>query len=239
MKQTRNVPTREFYEKLLIAFRDCPGNATLAARRALCDRRMAKRAWVKGWPDRGLMPIKDALEEERLAAMAHARDAAQRAREAQDAERQKAKEEAIEAASQERQMLRVARGDVLGALVLAASLVPAMQQAAKAIAKALEQQADGSPLEITPKDAMGLLTRHAQLIQRAVGAAEAVIQLSRLDRGATTANVGIVPRDELSLEEALDELEAVEEVLSAAKQSPLAIGGRRALTQGRGNGLQR
>ncbi len=113
-------------------------------------------------------------------------------------------------------MLKAARGDVLAALLVAAEIVPAMRSVAKSIAKACEPKADGSPPDIQPTVAMGLLTRHATLIQKAVGAAEAVIQLSRLDRGASTVNIGPATED-LSLDEALEELEALEETLGAAR----------------------
>ncbi len=63
---------------------------------------------------------------------------------------------------------------------------------------------------------MGILTRHATLIQKAVGATEAIVQLSRLDRGASTVNVGGVTED-LTLEQAVEELEALEEVLAGAR----------------------
>lgn len=225
MASGRRPLTQDLYDSLVIAFREAPGNVSFAARRAICSRQLAKRLWdgrpYKDYP--WAKPISVVLEDERLAAMAFAREAARRDAEAKEAQRQRASEEAIEAQAQERQMLRVARADVLGALTLAASLVPAMQQAAKAITKALEAKPDGSPPEIKAKDAMTLLTRHTQLIQRAVGAAEAVIQLSRLDRGASTANVTVHAGAELTLEQALEELEAVEEVLSSARGGPRAV----------------
>ncbi len=214
--------TQECYDMLVIAFRECPDNAALAARRSLCGARMAKRLYdgrpYKDYP--WAKQIKTVLEEERLHAMAAAREATRRSNEAAEAQRERAREEVLEGAVQERQILKVARGDVLGALVLAASLVPAMQQVAKAVAEFCKPGEDGSPPKIAPALAMAMLTRHATLVQKAVGAAEAVIQLSRLDRGASTINVGLAPAQDLSLDQALEELEAIEEVLTAAKLTP-------------------
>lgn len=136
--------------------------------------------------------------------------------------RDRARSENIEVMAQEKQMLKAARGDVLASLVIAAELVPAMRMVAKAVAKACEAKPDGSPPDIPPSLAMGLLTRHATLIQKAVGATEAVVQLSRLDRGASTVNVGIAAED-LSIEQAVEELEALEETLVAAKRVGLAL----------------
>lgn len=215
---TKTVITREFYEKLLNAFRESPGNVHHAARRASCARPTAKRAWAKGWPDRSFEPIEKALEnEKREKANTHKR-ALIAQQEAAEAQREKIRQEALEARAQEAQILKVARGDVLAALVLAADLVTAMRSAVAAIKREMEPQADGSPPAIKPIAAMQLLARHSQLVQRAVGAAEAVIQLSRLDRGQTTANIGIgLMEEELTDDQIDQELEAIADVLSATR----------------------
>ncbi len=219
MGEKRSVVTREFYDSLVIAFRETPGNASAAARRALCERRMAKRGWEKGWPQYPwARPIKLVLEEEIVSAQAAARTAVIRAQEAQEEERELARQEAIEARKQEQQMLKAARGDVLAALVLAADLVGAMRVAVAAIKDQMKVGPDGKLPQIPPAAAMGLLTRHATLVQKAVGAAEAVIQLSRLDRGAATINVGLgVPEEHLSPAQIDDELAAIAEVLKSAR----------------------
>lgn len=216
MARPRNLITRDFYDKLVIVFRECPANYAQAARRALCAEPTAKRAWLLGWPNRGFIPIKDTLASERNVAVVAQRDALRRQADEADAARDRSKAEAAEAVAQERQMLKAARGDVLSALVIAAELIPAMRMVAKAVAAACAPKADGSPPDIHPTAAMGLLTRHATLIQKAVGATEAIVQLSRLDRGASTVNVAGVAED-LSLEQAVEELEALEEVLGAAR----------------------
>lgn len=225
MALQKTVITREFYEKLLIAFRECPSNASFAARRASCDRRTANRAWVKGWPDRGFEPIEKALENEKRELAGAGKRAQIAQQEAAEAAREKVRQEALQARDQEQQILKVARGDVLAALVLAADLVHAMRAAVGAIKRDLEAKPDGSPPDIKPIAAMQLLARHSQLVQRAVGAAEAVIQLSRLDRGQTTANIGIGVTDEdLTPEQIDEELEAIADVLKATR-TPLALPG--------------
>ena len=221
----RKPLTRELYDSLVAIFRESPGNVRLAARRAPCSRQLAKRLW-DGAPYRDYpwaKAISTVLEEERMAAAARARDLAARAATEAEAVREKARQEAIESLAQEKQMLKAARGDVLGALVLAAELIPAMRQVAKAVAKACEPGPDGSPPAIPPGLAMGLLTRHATLVQKAVGATEAIVQLSRLDRGAATIHVGVVAED-LTLDQAADELEALEETLRAARSKAPRLG---------------
>jgi hypothetical protein len=184
---------------------------------------MAKRGWEAGWLDRApwARPIRVVIEEEREQAQAAVRAVHIRASEAADAERELSRQESIEARKQEQQMLKAARGDVLAALVLATELIPSMREVVKIVAESLKPDpVTGKRAAIAPAVAMGLLTRHATLIQKAVGAAEAVIQLSRLERGASTVNLGVgIPDEQLSMEDAMQELEAIEEVLSGARSS--------------------
>lgn len=212
--------TQNLYDKLTDAYREHPAEHLLASRRSLCQRATAKKAWFLGWPQKGFRPIQTIIQEERQAAAASARDAAKRQADEATSVREKARLENIEVLAQERQMLKAARSDVLASLVIAAEVVPAMRQVARAIAKSCEPGPDGSPPAIPPGTAMQLLTRHAQLIQRAVGAAEAVITLSRLDRGAATAHIQLTAED-LSLEQAVEELESLEETLAAVRPKRL------------------
>lgn len=186
---------------------------------------MAKRLW-DGRPYKDYAwakPIAQVLENEKLDAMARARDLARQEAQAKETAANKAREEAVESQAQERDMLRAGRQDVLAALLLAASLVPAMQQAARAITEGLKpgpataEFPKGAPPAITARDAMSLMVRHTQLVAKSIGAAEAIIQLSRLDRGLSTINVGAAPTVDLSLEQALEELEALEGVVEGAR----------------------
>lgn len=224
MAQKRSVVTREFYDSLVIAYRETPGNASQAARRAFCERRMAKRAWETGWPQYPwARPIRQVLELEQVSAQAAARAAVIKAQDAVEEEREQSRQESVEARRQEHQMLKAARGDVLAALVLAADLVGAMRVAVATIKDNLQvDPVTGKLPSITPIAAMSLLTRHATLVQKAVGAAEAVIQLSRLERGASTVNVGLgVPDEQLTPEQIDEELAAIGEVLKSARPAQL------------------
>lgn len=192
---------------------------------------MSKRGWHLGWAQYPwAIPISEVLEQERIEAQATAADQRRLRDEAAQAARDQAKAEALEAHRQELQMLKGARGDVLACLVIAGELVPAMRSLAGVISAAAKPGPNGEPPALSPKECMNLLTRHTQMVQRAVGAAEAVIQLSRLERGATTMNVGIgeqpldhIPDDEVTEEEMLAELAAIQGVLAnAARRGQLA-----------------
>lgn len=216
----RRPLTRELYENLVIAFRETPGNATAAARHARCDRRLARRLWDgkehqdAPWAER----IKARLAREEAEATQEALRAQRAAHDQLEADRARLRQEAAQAQEQERQLLRTARGDVLASLAIAAELVPAMRQVARAITEACKPDPHtGAPPTLDPFKAMRLLGQHALLVQRAVGATEAVVQLSRLDRGATTAHVEVAGTEAMGLDAALDELEALDQVLRAGR----------------------
>ncbi len=209
--------TRELYDSLVEAYRESPGNAAHAARRGGCERRMARRAWDLGWKDYPwARPIRLVMADEANLARARAAEITRTAVSAADAQRDAARKEHVEALAQEQQVLKVARADVLGALVIAAELAPAMRILARVIVKACELGPDGALPGMKPVEAMHLMSRHATLVQKAVGAAECIVQLSRLDRGQPGAIIGLQgAAPTLSYEEALAELEEAEEVLSA------------------------
>lgn len=220
----RRALTEETYQRALKVYRECPGNFTEAARRIPCDRRLAKRLWqgppyeVYPWA----VPIQLVFEDERKELLRireeHVRAAADADHAAKEAAR-KAREEAIAA---EQRIMQVARGDVLSALALAAELAPAMRILAKVIITACQPQPDGSPPAIAPASAMALLTRHTQMIQRAVGSAETIVQLGRLERGQSTANVGLGAfSSEMSVEDALAELEGLERFIEEQRTAAL------------------
>lgn len=227
MATGRRPLTQELYETLTQAYRESPGNASYAAQRALCDRRLAKRLWdgpaYKDYP--WARRIKEVLTAEKLEAQQRAMAASRHAMEAAEAGREKARREAEEARGQERQMLRAARGDVLAALAIAAELVPAMRVVARSIAEAVKPKPDGSPPDIPPLTAMTLLSRHAQLVQRAIGATEAVVQLSRLERGTLAGAADKEAPEDMSLADALEELETLGPTLLAGRAA-LAAGAR-------------
>lgn len=181
---------------------------------------MAKNAWENGWERfTWAPPIKEKLEAEKVTAQSEIRKATLRAQEAAEAEREAARAESIDARKTEHQMLKAARNDVLSVLLICAELIPHMRQLTAIVGEALKP-VNGKPAAIAPQTAMGMLVRHATLMQKAVGATEAILQLSRLERGASTVNVGFaVPDEDLTPEQALEELEAVEEVLRGARST--------------------
>jgi hypothetical protein len=218
--------TRELYDALVAGFRETPGNASHAARVAGCDRRTAARGWTEGWCRQWswARPINAVLREEQLAARAKAAEAEQAAERQRAEQAEKARTRAIEAAAEEEQVLRVARKDVLGVLVVCAELQPAMRKLGQKVATMVDQD------KVTPKEAMVLLTRYSQVIQRATLAGDQVIKLSRLDRGEPTAIEQRIEA-EYTPEEAADEIARAHAALERAKKRGLVPAG---LNEGKG-----
>lgn len=216
-KPGRRAYTRELYDALVVGFRLAPANAAHAARTAGCERRAAKRAWEQGW--RGLRwarPIRDVLAEEGQAARARHADVERQRREAADARAEAARVEAVESEAQERSMVKAARQDVLASAVVAAELVPAMRALAGVVRNAVLDPITGRPLAapaVDPKAAMMMMSRWSGMVGKTVYAAEALVQLGRLDRGQPNAVIGHA-EVELSPEQTEEELVAGVELLA-------------------------
>jgi transcriptional regulator of acetoin/glycerol metabolism len=197
MPAPRTPVTRKFYDKLLEAYRQTPGNASAAARRLGIDRRMASRGWSTGWVNHPwARPIRDVLAEEAQAARIRA---AQLERSVEDTDRDRAKQEAIEQKAAELQLLKAARHDVLGLLASVADLTNTVRLLAQHASKIILQGLEG----YTAEQAMALVERHARITSRAIAATESVIRLSREAQGQPGSIIGVAVVDDLTYEQAL------------------------------------
>jgi hypothetical protein len=223
--------SRDLYERMLAAYRECPGNHSRAARAVGVDRRMTTRAWKVGWPKYPwARPISDVLTEEYDTAKSRMAAVEDRAVSEARAEREAAAAAAMEARTEEEQMIRAARKDVLGTLIVAAELHPAMRLLGQLCVKAITNMAkaaEGNGGALPRKElseAMSLIDRHARLVSKAVHAADAIVKLSRLDRGEPGYMVGVqgssLDDDAAMLTdaEAVAELEHAADLLEELKQ---------------------
>lgn len=211
--------SRDLYDRMVAAYRECPGNHSRAARAVGVDRRMTTRAWLKGWPRYAwARPVSAVLAEEHDTARSRLAAVEQRALAERQAERDKASVASVEARTEEEQLLRAARRDVLGVLVIAAELTPAVRVLGRLVMEAitlLARQIQAGGGELTPKQIgqfVEIVDRHARLVSKAVYAADAVLKLSRLERGEPGYLVG-VRADALDEQaEKLSEAEALAEL---------------------------
>lgn len=204
------------------AFREKPGNASHAARKAGVDQRTAQRGWRLGFPHlihaapspESHRPIKDIFAREQEAIRAYAR-----AKEVDDAklaavEREKqaaAKEDQLSQKERELYLVRSAQNNAMGLLAvvgeLARATIPLSQKLALAItedARPVEQ--GGSKLDI--EKTLQTVTRLTYVAQSAIGAARTTMEMERRlvgagDEPATAIKAGHARVDEARVSRAL------------------------------------
>lgn len=212
--------THEMYQALVDGFRQQPGNATYAARTAGVDRRTAKRGWEQGWQKQYVwaQPIREVIREE----MANARKARLEAQEAerfdQEKEREKARTAAIKAAQEEAQAVSIARTNSIGAGMIVGSLMRALVPLTKQIETALANPAT----QLAPNQIAKMLADMANVTRHSNEAMRTALELERLRLGEPTNIGGIQGQlDDLTTEEAVEELLAVQRALNRAARSGL------------------
>ncbi len=219
--------TREFYDKLVEAYRSNPSNHSNAATHALCDRRTARRGWEKGWssgrnPLPWAGPICDLIAEEQTIARARVLDERKRAMEPiVDGElqthydREKAAQEAIDARKQEAQMIRLVRADVTNELASVARMLPGIQKWAQKAAEQLQTQDPDNPAA-----AVKLMEGLARITDNLSGAADRCMAMERRLLGEPEQVVGVMLPD-MSFDDAVRHLEAGHRTLERAREMGL------------------
>jgi len=217
---SRRAVTREFYDALVAAFRASPGHFTAASRQACCEPRTAKRGWELGWVPRlqWARPIRDVLEDEKLAARAEQRRVEEEDRKAAQVERDKVRQDAVKALAQEGQMLAAARANVLAELASATQALPAMR---KLIEHARDAMLDPT-YKPTPAQSIKLFREFNLGIRYMVDATDRLIEAERRAKGEPTAVLGIVGADgEMSFEDAKQTIEHVTGLYELARERGL------------------
>lgn len=199
MARTRR--TREIYQRLIEAFREKPGNASHAARRAKCERRMAKTAWEKGWSGLSLSdgnddlpPIRELVDKDHIRRRAEAKNMTLKEAEATLFERYNLPHEARErirarkqredgaaqaetAKSAEERIAQATLGTAGGMLATAQRLRPEMQQLADEMKRLVQEKIKDPKLSLD--QGMKLLKQYFVLTGMASGMASEAVNLSR------------------------------------------------------------
>lgn len=195
------------WRALVEAFRHTSDHVVAAARVGV-DRRTAKKAFEEGlhYLPFAQKPIKLIIDEERI----RARHQLGAGREPTAAEVQAAQDDAIRARADEARMVRVAKANVLGMLVVTAQLVKGGNELAGRIAAQLKT------LVIPAEKGARLLRDVASMARATAEAAEAVIKLERLTLGeGAPKKTGHEP---MTVEEAQRELAEVHTALGRAQR---------------------
>jgi len=169
------------WQKLVIAFRDQPGNYKNAGREALCDRATAKKAWLEGSPAQGRKPIKEMVEEEQERKAELARVKAEAIRTETDAFaaslRGDVRQQALEEYERTNRYLRAASATATATLVATHRLQPVVQELGAMGPQLIEMiHKDLGREGLSAVAAMGLLERIAAFTKSVAAAAYAATQ---------------------------------------------------------------
>jgi len=212
------------FRDLEVAFRAKPGVLFSASKEAKCTITLAKRAWEEGFPEHGLPPIRDQLNEERV--LARAKLAEERSKEllsyeealSADAIRMEqarlaARDEAIESRAQEGQLVKQSRGSILGLFSTLGGLLEAGHKAAGDLQKEI---LDGN-LALDFKQTMKFTNSLAFLTKQATEAAKLNMEMERLLLGEPTEILG-VNLQAMSMEDAVRTIGLANRALERARK---------------------
>ena len=172
--------TLQRYTRICEAFEQAPGNFSWVVNRTGSDTITVRRAWLKGWPDKGFKPCSEHVQEQQEAARALAQ---QRREDARDADKDAAEKIASVARldvakerEKEGQVARLARNNALALLATAAQLAKTGFEVAK---------------NLTPEDILGMPVRErvralkviAEFNSETVKLAEKAVALERTIMG--------------------------------------------------------
>ena len=216
--------TREFYDKLVEAYREQPSNHSHASTHASCDRRTARRGWERGWSDgRNPLPwagpISQLIAEEQSIARSRILDERKRALEPvvdgelqSSYDREKAASDAIESRKQEAQMIRLVRADVTNELASVARMLPGIAKWAQSAAEQLQAKNPDNPAA-----AVKLMEGLARITDNLSGAADRCMAMERRLLGEPEAIVGHRLPD-MSMDDAVRHIESGHRTLARARR---------------------
>lgn len=189
------------WKRLVVAFRDKPGNIRNAAREAAVDRETAQKAWNIGWPKQHRKPILAIIqqESEEREAMARARaEAVKTETQAFAASlRGDVRQNALEEYERTNQYLRAAAMTATSALVATHRLQPVVQELGSLAPRLVEvihsELAQG---EMSAKQAMEMLEKIAGFTKAVTATSNAatlqgakVVEVARARAGDLTINI--------------------------------------------------
>jgi hypothetical protein len=221
---------QSIYDVLLDTFREHPGNSSRAAHEAGVSWPTAKRAWTSGWPDRGLRPIREAVEAERVAARSaraghvtrddeelldHERALLEESR-CVERERLRAQRDAIETRRQEALMVKLSRENTIALMGAVSRLV----EVAARSAEGLDEKVRSGESELGPKETVRFVSSCTNPTRVAAEAAKLNVQMERMLLGQPTEIIGMDLRS-MSLEEAERIIEMANRALERARQRGL------------------
>lgn len=199
----RRPYTRELYDRLTDSYRTFPGEHYRVAAEVNLGWRACKLAYEEGWKGRHVpwaMPIRERLAAESEAdALANAKrvakaktDAAERRRllaEAKAMRIEALEQVQLEYAERENKIVQAVAGDALAGAMVVRNMVPIVTKLLTKLDAAVQNQ------NLSVNEMTKLVGMFFHATNRVAYAGDRVVQLSRLLRGATTANIGFMRGD--------------------------------------------
>lgn len=219
----RNEMNRVKYEKIVSAFRDEPGHFSKAGAKAGVDPRTAKKAWLRGWPNLDLPPIKQVILDEQMESRASAererrneqREEAERALQREVEIKDRARSDAIAARKAEADLVRANRGNTIALASLTGRVLRSALSGMEEIQKSFAAGQDVDGKKLTVPQMVNLMDRIARTTERVTRAARDTMAMERILLGEPTEVIGVTSMDFVDEEDSLRELE---EFASAAQR---------------------
>lgn len=246
-RQTKTMARREItsklYNDLVRSFRERPGVFSYTARMARVTNRTAKKAWEKGWPEKGFGPIKDIVEEEQTVISARVqieREAKKATMKMEAVEEMKLKldheteleasrRHAVETRIEEAKMIGASRKIIIKNLEAIQEYSEPLQLAGGRLAIAIRDAAldDEHPIvfgEKTFNQLSRALRGLGMTMRDLLTAAKTAMEMERLYHGEAQKIIGITSDiDQLSTEELMQEIEDADSAITRAKDRGLIV----------------
>lgn len=217
---------RDYYDRVVDAFRDHGVNFAAVAKVAGIARKTAKKAWNIGWPNKGFAPIAQVIELEELEARAQrparALTRMEELRGQQDINdaqlRAAARRDAVRARADEARMVRAARASAINLLEATKLLTAGLRALAPKVGDAIAS-IDLERVAVKDVDAVARIVWRLSISARA-GSATAwqILQAERLLLGQPTDIVSVTGAENLDEAGALRELEEAAKALERVKR---------------------
>jgi hypothetical protein len=192
---------QDVWDKLLEAYRGDPGNHSAASRHAMVQRKTAKRAWDKGYPDRpwGSKPIRQLISEDVELARSRHHLEEERASLMEDIQlteaerdREVVRQAALNARKEEAALIVLSRQAAIRAMAAATGATEGLKDSMKRIGKELTAMSSGGPLTAKELNQMSAIGRRFSSMLREIAAAgQMAMEMERLYHGDPTTIIGI------------------------------------------------
>jgi len=211
--------TQELYDRLVEGYRESPGNHAHAARIAGCGWKLAKRSWEDGWKEYTYaIPIKDQLQADKEGARLQRSRILEEERTKKSEEREEARKDAIQARSQEAQAAQRAGVNALAMANIIGKIVLACGPLSTRLAEMLKDPDN----DMTARMMAQILKDSTYIVKRGNDAIRTALEIERLRVGnpIDTMDLGI---EDMTHEEALEELEGLSKTLARARQQEIVV----------------